>query len=340
VANMTIYTLAKELNMTPSMVSRAFNPEGKINEEKRQLVLATAKKYNFLPNKFASRLSMRTIKIGILINSKFQVNCDKMISGIQAAYEVLKDYKIEYEITVFRSGEKTIEDYKKVLMKYAEYDGIIVAGLSSRKYTPVLNEVYRLNKNIVQVQGINEEAAHLFSSKHNEEIASNLAAEFLYNSLRFSEQKNVVLFTGDKESAVHLSAEKFFIEACERFGLHILECVDMKDSNECLREVVPGIFQKYDVKGLYITSGVSTALCEYLEERGTNIPVVGFDTHSVMNEYLEKGVVSATITQNVGMQMQTAFESLVEYIIDDKKCDKIIYTDVQLVLKSNMHLFE
>ena len=46
---MTIYTLAKELNMTPSMVSRAFNPEAKISEEKRQIVLAAAKKYDFSP---------------------------------------------------------------------------------------------------------------------------------------------------------------------------------------------------------------------------------------------------------------------------------------------------
>ena len=39
--------IAKELNMTPSMVSRAFNPEAKVSEEKRQIVLETAKKYHF-----------------------------------------------------------------------------------------------------------------------------------------------------------------------------------------------------------------------------------------------------------------------------------------------------
>ena len=44
----TIYTLAKELNMTPSMVSRAFNPDAKINEDKRTIVLKTAKKYGIL----------------------------------------------------------------------------------------------------------------------------------------------------------------------------------------------------------------------------------------------------------------------------------------------------
>lgn len=326
--------------MTASMVSRAFNPEGKINEEKRKLVLETAKKYNFSPNKFASRLSMRTIKIGILINSKFKINCDKMISGIKSAHELLKDYKIEYDITVFRSGEDDIADYEKTLSKYAAFDGIIVAGLSSNKYTSMLKKAYKTNKNIVQVQGINNETDYLFASKHNEETASSLAAEFLYNSLRFSKNKNVILFTGDRESTVHLLSEKFFKSACERFGLNIIECIDMKDSDDCLRRIVPEVFKKYDVNGIYITSGISTSLCEYIEEKNLNIPFVGFDTHYKMKEYLAKDIVSATISQNVVMQMQSAFELLAKYIINGGSCEKTIYTDVQLVLKSNIQQFE
>ena len=45
-AETTIYTIASELGMTPSMVSRAFNPNARISKEKRQLVLETAKKYD------------------------------------------------------------------------------------------------------------------------------------------------------------------------------------------------------------------------------------------------------------------------------------------------------
>ena len=63
----TIYTIANELSMTPSMVSLAFNPNAKIAEGKRKLVLEAAEKYGFVPNKLASRLSMKTVKIGILI---------------------------------------------------------------------------------------------------------------------------------------------------------------------------------------------------------------------------------------------------------------------------------
>lgn len=339
--NVTIYTLAKELNMTPAMVSRAFNPNGKISEEKRRIVLEAAEKYNFSPNKFASRLSMKTVQIGILINSKFPVNTDKMISGVKNAYEKLKDYKIKYDITVMNSLVNKQSDYARIFHKYKDYDGIILTGMSSAKYTDMINELYKSNSNIVQVQAVNKSADYLFASKHNEEIASHLAAEFLYNCLKCCERKNILLFTGDKESALHSNAGAAFKEACEKLELNILDSVDMKDNEDYFTKIIPEIFVKYSNKidGIYITSGFSVPLCRYIEENKIEVPLVCFDTYEEIKAYMEKGIISATISQNVASQMEVAFEMLVKYIITGEKCSKTIYTDVQLVLKSNINQF-
>ena len=45
--NYTIYDLAAELGVTPSMVSRAFNPSARVAHEKREMILAAAKKRGF-----------------------------------------------------------------------------------------------------------------------------------------------------------------------------------------------------------------------------------------------------------------------------------------------------
>ena len=55
---------------------------------------------------------------------------------------------------------------------------------------------------------------------------------------------------------------------------------------------------------------------------------------------MEKGIISATIAQNVASQMENAFETLVKNLITGEVCPKILYTDIQLVLKSNMHQFD
>ena len=341
-SDITIYTLAKELNMTPSMVSRAFNPDARISEDKREIVLEAAKKYDFSPNKFASRLSRKTVRIGVLINSRFQINTDKMIAGIKEAHEKLKYYKIRYDVSVLNPSENTDLDIRKIIDQYQDYDGIILTGMSSAKYAPLINELYDVNPNVVQVQAINHRANHLFSSKHDEKLASELAAEFLYNCLRKMEKKNILLFTGNQESTLHASAADAFKISCDTLGLNLLQTVDMKDSEEYFENILPETFARYgnQADGIYITSGFSAPLCRYLEANNYDIPLVAFDTYEEIKSSMKKGIISASIAQNVGNQMEKAFEMLVKHIITGEECPKTIYTDVQLVLKSNMHQFD
>ena len=338
----TIYTLAEELNMTPSMISRALNPNGKISAEKRKIVLDAAKKHNFSPNKFASRLSMESVRIGVLIGGKFQINSEKMVSGVELAHEGLRDYKIQYDITMLNSAQNTYEEFASAIHQYKDYDGVILSGMSYPDYTPLINDLYRVNRNIVQVQAINEEASYLFASKHNEIVASELAAEFLGNCLKRGERKNVVLFTGNLESTLHRSAAEAFGAACRSLGLNLLESLDMKDSEAELERLVAEAFGRHsgNIDGIYITSGYSAALCRYLKEHCLDLPLVTFDTYGKIQEYMQKGVISATISQNVTNQMKTAFELLVKHIITGQVCPKTVYTDVQLVLRSNVHQYD
>ena len=339
-AEVTIYTLAKELGMTPSMVSRAFNPDGKISEEKRKCVLAAAQKHNFYPNKFASRLSMKPIRIGVVIRGKFQINIDKMIEGIRISHNQLKDYKIEYDITVHSSASSD-EEISKTLNTYKDYDGVILTGMSSSKYTLMITDLYEKNHNIVQVQSINKEVSSLFCSKHNESVASGLAADFLSNCLKKSRRKNILLFTGDFANTVHSNARAAFKSSCEANGMTLLDVIDMKDNDEYLESIVPDIFSKYEneIDGIYITSGISTPLCKYLHSHNLDFPFVAFDTHPDIKYFMEKGVIGAAISQDVTNQMSVAFEALVKHIMTGEEYPPILYTDVNIMLKSNMHQF-
>lgn len=340
-SEITIYTLAKELNMTPSMISRAFNPNARVNEEKRKIVLETAKKYGFSPNKFASRLSMEVVHIGVLINNKFQVNTDKMTLGLKSAHEELKDYKIQYDVTILDPSKYSDEGIRQNLKRYKGYDGIIISGMSSAKYTDFINELYDITPNVVQVQAVNQDARCLLASKHNEETAAELAAEFLCNCLKKAERRNLLLFTGDLNSTLHKRASVAFNNFCAALGLDLLSIVDMKDNEEYFEKILPSVFEQYgdQVDGIYITSGFSVPLCRYLERNNIDLSLVAFDTYDDIKQYMEKGIVTATISQDVTAQMKTAFQLLVKHIIIGEKCPDVAYTDVQLVLKSNMHQF-
>lgn len=331
----TIYTLAEELGMTPSMVSRALNPNGKVNEQKRALVLKTAEKYNFMPNKAASRLSGKFIKIGVVICSHFKPIRRDLIAGITASYEELRDYKIEYELFE-QSKAYSPEEFERLAQKLRSCDGVIVSGYSHPAY---IDSLRKLN-NLVFLQSSSDEVDYLFASEHDMALASDIAAEFLTDCLKFSGRKNIALFTGTLESPLHVYAKQAFEKACKSHGLNIVSSFDMKDSEEELHKILCGDFDKNAVDGIYITSGVSLPLCRFAKENRLSAPVVTFDTYKELNNYIKDGTVTASIFQNAKNQAKTAFERLVRYLTDNTVPEKKILTSVQLVMKSNLKLYE
>lgn len=329
----TIYTLAKELGMSPSMVSRAFNPNARIAEDKRNLVLKKAQERGFSPNNMASRLSMKSIKIGVLSKCIFAPVSERLHSGILRAYEKLKDYKIEKKY-VFLEDES---DFEAEIQKLSDCDGVIVVGLSAPIYLPLLEKLKHAVKNVVQLQSCNEDFDSLFDSKHSEKIASEMAAEFLSDCLRRSESKNVVFFTGNSESAVHKRAKEYFIAGARKGGLNILECIDMKDDSLLLKEKTKEVFEKYrGIDAVYISSGNSVELCDFIKKEKKDVFLVTFDLYEEIEEYIRESVITATICQNLEKQGEAAFEALVNYLVKGEKAEKTIYTDVNLVMKANL----
>lgn len=331
----TIYTLAEELGMTPSMVSRALNPNGKVNEQKRKLVLQAAEKYHFMPNKVASRLSGKVIKIGVVICTHFKPIRRDLIDGIVAAYAELKDYKIEYELFE-QTDAYSPEEFSAFTAKLQHCDGVIVSGYSGDAFAESLRKL----NNLVFLQSSNENVDYLFAVEHDMALASDMASEFLANALQFSERKNITLFTGTLTSPLHTRAKKAFCKACEANGLHIVNSFDTGDKEELLEQILHTDFDQSHTDGIYITSGVSLPLCRFAEENKLSIPLVTFDVYNELNEYIKKRIISATMFQNAKKQAKTAFEGLVHYLVDNTVPKKNILTSVQLVMKSNLKLYE
>ena len=334
----TIYTLAEELGMTPSMVSRALNPNGKVAPEKRRLVLEAAQRHHFVPNRFASRLSGRQVKIGVLLYVRAEHVLEQMLTGLKRAYDRTRDYKVEYNIKVIRCTEKDAVECESELMALVECDGVILAGFSKSECAGMINRFLAVNPNVVFLQNVCEETDYLFASKHDEELASHMAAELLHNRLYYKARKNVLLFTGDSGSSLHRRAAAAFRRGCREYGLELLDTVDMHDSVEYLQEQIGSIMKQYEgsVDGIYITSGNSVELCRYLREKNPDIGLVTFDVYERLCEFIEDGTICATIYQNVTRQAEQAFDKLVAYLIEEELPEKVEYTEVVTVMRSNL----
>ncbi len=128
----TIYDIAKKLDITAATVSRALNNSPRISVSTKELVKETADKMNYEQNTVAQALkSGKTYNIGVIVP---RINSNFFSSVIRGIEEELK--KNGYNIIICQSYEKARveEECINTLLK-AKVDGILVSTTPNSKKT-------------------------------------------------------------------------------------------------------------------------------------------------------------------------------------------------------------
>ena len=340
----TIYTIAEELNMTPSMVSRAFKPGGKVNAEKRKLILETADRMGFEQNRMASRLSMKPIRIATLIYGRFRGYYDEMVRGVEAASRDLSDYKVTNRLFIMPFGEYTQEDAFKVMdeVEAEGYDGLVLHGLYGEDVAQRIDKLTDAGVVVCTLHNDIHSCRRLFTSMSDTELAGSMAAQLL-SIFMPRDKRRMVLFSGSMKSMVHQTLSFSFIRHAEERGMALLRHYATEDYPERAAEQVRDAFESFPgIDGIYISSANSAPILQYIEEHqlGDRVAVIASDVFPELCAYMRKGIVNATIYQDPYRQGKRAFECLFYYIADGTKPNSYIMTPPQIVMTSNLSVYE
>lgn len=128
--HITIKDIAKQLNVSVSTVSRAFNDKYDIRKETRDLILNTAKELGYRPNPIARKLvQQKSYNIGIVVPEFENAFFPRVIMGIQ---EVLHEHG--YQVLVTQSNESWHNEKKNVQSLMDNMvDGLIVSMASEQE---------------------------------------------------------------------------------------------------------------------------------------------------------------------------------------------------------------
>lgn len=138
----TIYDIAKKLNITAATVSRALNDNPKISAKTRELVKETAAKMNYEQNKLALALkSGKSHNVGIIVP---RINRNFFASVIQGIEEELYPHNYHVIITqTYDYGEREIENMNALLN--AQVDGIFMSISNATEETDHIQRVLKKN---------------------------------------------------------------------------------------------------------------------------------------------------------------------------------------------------
>jgi DNA-binding LacI/PurR family transcriptional regulator len=126
----TITEIARELNISPSTVSRALNNNPAISTKTRDAVIDLAKKLNYLPNLLAlNLLKKRTNTIGVIVPEITSYFFSSIISGIQ---DILNPLGVNM---IIGQSNESYEEEKSIVRTFASIrvDGFLISPSSKTK---------------------------------------------------------------------------------------------------------------------------------------------------------------------------------------------------------------
>lgn len=292
--NVTIYDIARELNISPSTVSRVLNNSSHpVNPEIRKRVLEVSKRLNYVPNLQARNLKKQTsTTIGVLLPSVSNPFYPSILRGIEDE-AVSNNYAV-----LFASCDRKQSDTDRYLQDMLEHNvrGIITLFL---EYLPEAASLYtRHGGRIVSLV----EEGTLLSHAHN--ITCNKVSEAFQATQHLIQlgHRKIAYLSDSLSLNLRIHRMEGFLQAVNSAGIHsgdYIAYINGQDIPLCTGDSVEtgyllaqAMLEKTpDITGiLSMNDRMSLGIIRALHEKGMSIPadlsIVSFDD-LFFSEYME-----------------------------------------------------
>ena len=329
----TIKTIAKELGVSSSTVSKALKDSHEISKETKERIQAYADHYNYKPNHLALQLrNQKTKVIGVILPKIVHHFFATVISGIEEGAN-----KKGYNIMVCFSNEsykKEVETLK--VLSNGSVDGIIMS---------IARETLE-NKDFNHFKGIvSEEIPFVLFDRVVDEIlcdkvvvddvgAGYKATKHLLENGR----QNIALITTPNHVSVGALRRQGYEKALiENYIKTDKDLIVEIDETKDITNQIEKVFEK-DIDGIFAVNEIYAAKSMRIaKQRGKVIPkdisIIGF-TDGLISEYSSPSIT--TIAQHGFTMGQQAVELLIQRIENDT----IDFNPKKIVISSNLKLRE
>ncbi len=340
----TMYTIAEEVGVSIAAVSRAFDPTSRLKPEKRALILDTARRLGYVPNKMASRLSGRTMRFGALICGSIPEYYNEYVAGIEEAHSEFADYKVDCEIVVKRKGETPDGELYAAIDRFIDegLDGVILSGFNGKSDVARINRLADARIPFIVLGTDIPGCKRSGVSMNDVQTAGRLAAQLVSLSIGGAERGQVSVLCDDMVDMGQQRLVNSFCASAERYGISVASVLPTYNSYDTAYRLTQDILTRYpDIAGIYVSTANSIAVCRGIHEAGLSgkIGLVTSDVFDALNDYIRRGTVCATISQNPYRQAKSAFEALFYHAADGVDIPEFIHVHPQAVFDSNLPLY-
>ena len=337
-----IKDIARSLGISIGTVDRALHDRPGVSLKTKARVQQIADQFGYRPNLAAQSLKLnRRIDVAVILPKEISHFFDSLRAGIRAAADATVG--VQVKVTFFEYPRLGQGDTELLEARIKDrYDGIIFTPGNPRKLAPIIHRLTVQGTAMLCVASdapgsdrIGLVSAHAYTS-------GALAAELLAHKL--NRNTHVATITGELSTLDHAEKLRGFAATLAMFAPHLslLPAVESHDRpKEAYRRTLLLLRGKIKPQGLYISTANSVPVLQALEEEGSlgKIQVVTTDLFQALVPLIESGQVLATLYQRPFTQGKVAFESLIAYLLEDKKTAPMIRLAPHIIFRSNLPLF-
>ncbi len=329
----TIKTIAKELGVSTSTVSKALKDSHEISVETKEKIKAFADYYQYKPNNLALQLrNQRTNVIGVMLPKIVHHFFSTVIKGIEEGARE-KGYRIMVCFSN-ESYEHEVENLK--VLSNGSVDGLIVSISNETLENKSFNHFHDLiNEDIPLV---------MFDRVQDEILCDKVIVDDIgagYKATKHLIQtgcQNIAILTTPKHVIVGEHRKQGYEKALKENGLKVnYKLIKELDESKDIDAQIASVFEEsidavFAVNEIYAAKAIKIA-----KEKGIKIPeelsVVGF-TDGLISEYSSPSITA--IVQHGNIMGKQAVEMLIERIENE---NQKLPPRVK-VISSNLHLRE
>lgn len=316
--NITIYDLAKELDLDSSTISRALSDSPRVGKKTKERVLKKAQELGYARNMMASNLrNNKTMTIGVVVPYISRHFFSEAIDGIEQVV-ASKDYRV-----IISQSHDDFETEKNIVegLFMNRVDGLLI---SSTMETPNAKHFELFHKNKIPVVLFDR---YFENGGYSKVIFEDKKGAFdLTQHMITGGCKKIFHLAGDLESQIYKQRYLGYKEALEKSGLEFDESFVKSSSlnKEDAIKIIKNILKdKRNLPDAFVCGNDVSALAimKYLDEKTDlkipdDISIGGFSNEPA-SDLIRPGLT--TIDQHPFIIGKTAAEMLLSFISDKEK---------------------
>lgn len=315
----TIKDIAKAANVSRGTVDRALNDRGGVNPDVAARIKSIAADMGYKPNTIAKALATRSnpVRLGVILNSIGNPFWDKVIDGINSAYDNLSDFGISMEIRKMRGYDQERQLHELEHLKEKGIDGLVITPISTPKVRDALNELIRSGVQVVCCNLDIDDVAYQAYVGCDYFCSGQTAGAII--GMTTHGESNLGIITSSHGLYFHEMRVKGCTSVLENYpNIHITDYAEAEDDEEVsYNEVKKMLLKNEKIDTLYFVTGGTTGGLRaihdlHMEKR---LRVFTFDQIPAVIENLKSGLVIATIDQQPFVQGATSIRILFEAIM-------------------------